>query len=129
MLNKSYAAEWLELSRRNLETAEMLFNHLHYTDVIAIDIHQSIEKAFKAVYAYYGISIPRTHTLGALFEFASAKIEINDVTIDDLLVISDYYESERYPGPKYFSPSNEEIAANLGIAKTIFNVIEQHIQQ
>ena len=127
MPNQSYAAEWLELSKRNLETAEMLFNHNHYTDVIAIDIHQSIEKAFKAIYAYYGISIPRTHTLGVLFEFVSTKIGMNAVTIDDLLVISDYYESERYPGPKYFSPSNEEIATNLEIAKNIFNVIKLHI--
>lgn len=129
MPNKSYAAEWVELSKHNLETAVMLFDHHHYTDVIAIDLHQSIEKAFKAVYAYYGIIIPRTHTLGALYEFVSTKIEISEVTIDDLLVISDYYESERYPGPKYFSPSNEEIAKHLRIASNIFTAIERHIER
>jgi len=60
MPNKTYALEWLDLSKRNLDTAILLFSHNHYTDVIAIDIHQILEKAFKAVHAYYGISIPRT---------------------------------------------------------------------
>ena len=63
MPNKPYAIEWLDISRRNLETAILLFNHNHYTDVIAIDIHQTLEKAFKAVYAFYGVSIPKSHLL------------------------------------------------------------------
>lgn len=128
MPNKSYAVEWLDLSKRNLETAEMLFNHHHYNDVIAIDIHQSIEKAFKAIYAYYGIAVPRTHILGALYEFVSTKIEL-DITIDHLLIISDYYDSERYPGPKYFLPSNEEIETNIQIAQNVFSFIDKHIRK
>jgi HEPN domain-containing protein len=43
--------------------------------VIAIDIHQTLEKAFKAVYAYYGMSIPKTHSLLPLFEFVKIKIK------------------------------------------------------
>lgn len=97
--------------------------------MIAIDIHQTLEKAFKAVYAYYGISIPRTHALLPLFEFVVTKIEINGVTIDELLIISDYYETDRYPGPKYFLPSNEETTINLDLTKRIFNAVERHINQ
>ena len=129
MPNKTYALEWLDSSKRNLDTAVLLFSHNHYTDVIAIDIHQTLEKAFKAVYAYYGISIPRTHTLLALFEFVITKIEISGVTIDDILIISDYYETDRYPGPKYFSPSIEETNLNLDLTKRIFNAVERHINQ
>ena len=129
MPNKAYAIEWLDRSKRNLDTAVLLFSHNHYTDVIAIDIQQTLEKAFKAVYAYYGISIPRTHTLLPLFEFVITKIEISEVTIDDILIISDYYEADRYPGPNYFLPSIEEIALNLDLAKRIFNAVEQLINQ
>jgi len=46
MPNKTYALEWLEISKRHLETAILLFSHNHYTDVIAIEIHQALEKAF-----------------------------------------------------------------------------------
>jgi HEPN domain-containing protein len=129
MPNKTYALEWLDRSKRNLDTAVLLFSHNHYTDVIAIDIQQTLEKAFKAVYAYYGISIPRTHTLLPLFEFVITKIEISGVTIDDILVISDYYEADRYPGPKYFLPPIEEIRLNLDLTKRIFNIVELHINQ
>ena len=75
MPNKTYSLEWLDSSKRNLDTALLLFNHNHYTDVIAIDIHQTLEKAFKAVYAYYGMSIPKTHSLLPLFEFVKIKIK------------------------------------------------------
>ena len=129
MPNKTYADEWLEISKRHLETAILLFKHNHYTDVIAIDIHQALEKAFKAVYAYYGISIPRTHTLLPLFEFATTKIELINVAIDDILIISDYYETDRYPGPKYFSPTNEEISINLDLAKRIYSAVGRHFNQ
>ena len=117
MPNKAYAIEWLDRSKRNLDTAVLLFSHNHYTDVIAIDIHQTLEKAFKAVNAYYGISIPRTHMLLPLFEFVITKIEISGVTIDDILIISDYYETDRYPGPKYFLPSIEETAKTSTLSK------------
>jgi HEPN domain-containing protein len=49
MPNRSYALEWLEMARRNLETAQLLFDVNHYTDVIAVDIQQTIEKTFKAL--------------------------------------------------------------------------------
>jgi len=97
MSNKHYALEWLNMSRHNLETAVLLISHKHYTDVIATDIHQTLEKAFKAVYAYYGISIPRSHALLPLFEFVVTRIEISEVSVDDILIISDYYETDRCP--------------------------------
>jgi HEPN domain-containing protein len=84
MPNQTYAKEWLDRAKRNLDTAVLLFNHNHYTDVIAIDIHQTLEKAFKSVYAYHGISIPRTHNLLPLFEFVRNKISIEDVNVDDI---------------------------------------------
>ncbi len=49
MPNRSYALEWLEMARRNLETAQLLFDVNLYTDVIAVDIQQTIEKTFKAL--------------------------------------------------------------------------------
>lgn len=67
MLNKIYAYEWLDLAAKNLETADLLFKENHYTDVIGIEIQQALEKVFKAVQAYQGISIDRTHDLVRLY--------------------------------------------------------------
>jgi len=79
MPNKKLALEWLGFAEKNLETAKLLNKHNHYTDVIAIDIQQSIEKTFKAVFAYYGVKIPRTHSLEILFNYASSKSVITDI--------------------------------------------------
>jgi HEPN domain-containing protein len=128
MPNKTYALEWLNTSKRNLETAILLLSHNHYTDVIAIDIHQTIEKAFKAVYAYCGINIPRTHSLLLLFEFVKSRINLIEISDDDILIISDYYESDRYPGPKYFFPSSKEITIKLELAKKIVSSVEKYIE-
>lgn len=101
MPNQTYALEWLNLAKRNLDTARLLIRENHYTDSIAIEIQQTIEKSFKSVYAYYGINIPRTHALTILFNFVVEKIPLDVTDIEVIITISDYYETDRYPGPRY----------------------------
>jgi hypothetical protein len=69
---------------------------------------------------------PRTHTLPLLFNFVIQHIEFKDISIDDIIRISDYYETDRYPEPKYFIPSKEEIGESLKIAENIYNSISKH---
>jgi len=58
MPNKTYALEWLHLANRNFETARLLLRENHFTDSIAIEIHQSIEKAFKSIVHFMGKAFP-----------------------------------------------------------------------
>jgi HEPN domain-containing protein len=122
MSNKAYAMEWIDLSNRHLETAALLLRENHYTDSIAIELHQCVEKAFKSVYAFYGESIPKTHSLPVLFNFVSIKVKIEELNIDDIIIISDYYESDRYPGPRYVIPSRSEV-------ENFYLLIEQTFRQ
>ena len=127
MPNQKLAKEWLKFSERNLETAILLNKENHYTDVIAIDIQQAVEKALKSLYAFDGHKIPRTHSLDILFNYASKKIQFPNTEIKDIAIINDYYESERYPGPKYFAPSRSEIVQMIDVAKNIIAEINQYI--
>lgn len=129
MPNKTYAGEWLDIAKRNVETARLLFDVKHYNDVIAIDIHQTIEKSLKAMYAYNGVNVPRSHSLLTLFEYVGQYIDMSDIGRTAIIEISDYYQSDRYPGPKYFIPENDEIERNLQVALSIFNRIQRHIDQ
>jgi len=129
MPNKTYAKEWQDIARRNIETAQLLFDVNHYNDVIAIDIHQTVEKSFKAIYAFYGVNVPRTHSLHLLFEYVEQFIDLNDISKSAIIEISDYYQSDRYPGPKYFIPERDEIERNLKLASAIFNRITLHIEK
>lgn len=126
MPNKKLALEWLSFAERNLETAKLLNRHNHYTDVIAIDIQQSVEKTFKAVFAFYGEKIPRTHSFEILYNFVFTKNIIENINKKKLLLISDYYVSERYPGPRYFMPDKDEINDSIEFAEIILNQIKDH---
>lgn len=127
MPNRTYALEWLNIAHKNLETARLLLRENHYTDSIAIEIQQALEKSFKAVYAYYGISIPRTHSLTVLFSIVNEKIPSEEIDIEDIITISDYYETDRYPGPKYFVPSREEVDHYFLFAEQLFKKIDEFI--
>ncbi len=123
MPNQAYALEWLSLAKKNLDTARLLIRENHYTDSIALEIHQTIEKSFKAVFAYHSIAIPRTHSLTILFRFVCEKIQIDKSRIDELIVISDYYETDRYPGPKYLIPDRTEVETNFKYAEELYHKI------
>jgi HEPN domain-containing protein len=127
MPNRTYAIEWYELAYRNLETARVLIRERHFTDSIALEIHQALEKSFKAIFAYHGISIPRTHALPLLFSFVQEKIGLSKEITEDLIIISDYYESERYPGPRYFIPDREEVEKYYDFAEEILNTIFNYL--
>jgi HEPN domain-containing protein len=127
MSNKTYAREWLTLAERNLETAKLLIRENHFTDIIAIELQQILEKCFKAVFALKGEKIPRTHSLLLLHDFVVQHLEIKCLSVDDLVTISDYYESERYPGPKYYLPSDAEVSYYFEIIGKVFFTISDYI--
>lgn len=129
MPNQRLAREWFSFAEKSLETALLLNRENHYTDVIAIDVQQAVEKALKAVYAYNGDKIPRTHSLEILHNYAENWVNLDDISKKDLLMISDYYQSERYPGPKYFMPERNEIDHVIDVAKNILGRIKQFINQ
>lgn len=124
MPNRKLANEWLSFAEKSLETAIVLNREDHYTDVIAVDIQQSIEKAFKAIYAYRGEKIPRTHSLDILYNHTRKYITIEEIDIKDIYTISDYYQTERYPGPNYFMPEREEVRNYLHLAQKIIQQIK-----
>ena len=127
MPNKKIAYEWLSFAEKNLETAILLNRAKHYTDVIAIDLQQAAEKTLKAVYAFYGEKIPRTHSLEILYNYAANWVDLEDINKLDLIILSDYYQTERYPGPRYFMPERDEIEKSIELVKRILDKINIHI--
>jgi HEPN domain-containing protein len=127
MPSKSYAIEWLGLASKNLETADLLFKENHYTDVIGIEIQQALEKIFKALQAYNNVSIEKTHDLVKLLDKTGKFITISLGNRELLEIISDYYMSNRYPGPNYSIPSKQEIANALDLAHKIFIEVKKSI--
>jgi hypothetical protein len=54
-------------------------------------------------------------------------MNLDDFDKKTLVVISDYYQTERYPGPRYFMPEREEIKESLEFANELVEKIKNYI--
>ena len=123
MPNRTYAKEWLEIAIRNLITARHLFDVEHFTDIIGIEIQQSIEKALKSILAYHNQKIPKEHDLVKLYFVLDDKLKLNDDEIVKLKIATNYFKEDRYPNPNYCLPPRDEIEDILEFSERLFEDI------
>ena len=128
MPNKTYALEWLQLAIKNLETANFLYQNNHYTDIIAVELQQALEKMMKSCYAFHNKKIPRIHELVALLDFCKNYIKIDENYFELCEIASEYYKDNRYPSPQYSIPERSEIESILNMASALFSRIKDYIK-
>jgi len=118
-MNKQAAKEWLEKSWHNLSTAKLLYDAKHYEDVIAVEIHYSIEKSLKAFLAYENKKILRTHDL---VEIAKEIINYIDLTDEFYLLknIAKYHIEESYPAFTRTLPTREVLNEAIIFGNSLF---------
>jgi HEPN domain-containing protein len=130
MPNKKIANEWLELAKRNLDGAIILYKAKHFNDVIGIELHQSIEKSLKAVTAFHNKNILKTHDLIVLLSNAEEFIQFESDLKKSLETATDYYVENRYPGGGFnFLPSDKEIEKVIEVAEYIYNTVYEYINK
>ena len=114
----------MSFSKKNLDTANLLFNVNHYEDIIGIEIQQTLEKLLKAVAANKNIKIPKEHDLVKLyFIIESSFIQLEEEDIILLRIATNYYKEDRYPNPNYNLPSRDEIEKVLSFTENLFNEV------
>ncbi len=128
MQNKSIGNEWLELAKRNLDAAKILFKEKHFNDVIGIELHQSIEKSLKAIPAFHGKTVLKTHDLIVLLSNAEEYLKFENELKKLLETATDYYVENRYPGGGFnFLPSDREIEEVIESAEYIYKIVKEYI--
>lgn len=123
MANKPYAIEWLIFSKKNLDTALLLFNANHYEDIVGIELQQCLEKLLKSFMAFENIKIPKEHDLVKLYYTIETYLDLDSADIVRLRIATDYYKEDRYPNPYYSLPSREEINDILNFTQHLFDKI------
>ncbi|NOQ29650.1 MAG: HEPN domain-containing protein [Helicobacteraceae bacterium] len=123
MANLPYAKEWLTFSQKNLDTAILLFNANHHTDIIGIELQQTLEKLLKSIMANQNIRIPKEHDLVKLYFIVEKYIEINEDEIILLKIATNYYKEDRYPNPNYSLPPKKEIKQVLDFSVELFDKV------
>ncbi len=123
MQNSVYAKEWLGFSKRNFETAQLLYDANHYEDIIGVELQQALEKCLKSIFAYKNRKIPREHDLVKIYFLIEEVLLISDDEVMLLRVATNYYKEERYPNPHYTLPSREEIKEVLDFTDKLFKEV------
>ena len=130
MPNKLLANEWLESGKKHLEVAEILFKNGHYTDIVGLELQQSVERILKAVLAYNNLSIIRTHDLATLLETVKNEIEFDNAIRVQCEIATDYFQDNRYPGGgSSFLPSDKEIGKVIETADYIYKKVKEYINK
>jgi HEPN domain-containing protein len=117
--------EWFEKGLHHIEVAQFLYDHGHYTDAIALHIHQALEKHLKGFLLKNGWILQNTHDLITLASRAeSFGLDLRDRE-DALDRINEYYVESRYPLGALTEYSRQEIAGSLGTATEIIDLIKR----
>jgi len=120
MSNSTYAKEWLQFAYKNLATAKLLFEVDHYADIIGVDIQQALEKMLKAICAYENKKIPKEHDLVKLYFLIEEQLPLEQDSIVNLRIATNYYKEDRYPNPNYELPTYKEIQEVLIFTEELF---------
>jgi HEPN domain-containing protein len=120
-MNKTAGFEWLEKGWHHLSTAKLLDQCNHYTDIIGVELHYSIEICLKAILAYDNQPIKKTHELYDLYLLVSDQIDLNNDEIALILMATKYHILEAYPTRDRQLPPKEEIKPILEFADQLLD--------
>jgi len=123
MSNEIYAKEWIEFAYKNLLTAKKLYKVDHFTDIIGIELQQSLEKVLKSLIAFKNEKIPKSHKLVEISELTDVEFTKEEKIL--LEIATSYYKVDRYPNPNYFLPSKEEIKKVLNFTEKLFDRVSK----
>ena len=95
---------------------------------LCFDSQQVVEKALKALCAYYNIAFPRTHDIAYLIELLTK----GDLTVSEELqhskLLTSYAVETRYPGD--YEPIDEsDYAKAVEIAEKVLAWVEKSIEE
>ena len=114
--------EWLDHSRKDLDSAEFLTRMMpEPLEIICFHCQQSVEKAMKAYLSFINLRPPRTHDLDELIEMCNNNeiMSLRDITIP----LNDYSVMVRYPSHEKLNQDDKNQAINA--AKTVLALIMQ----
>lgn len=120
-MNETAAKEWLTKAWHHYSSAKLLFKANHYSDIIAVELHYSIEIILKAILAYENKKIIRTHELFEIYELVCDRIKLNETEIKLLSITTDYHIEDVYPAFDRQLPSVEEIKKVMDFTQKMFD--------
>lgn len=126
-MNEETVLKWYKQACHDLEMAEKNIEIEGY-DVAAFLSQQSVEKLLKAIFAFEGRNIPRSHYIDELAQ----ELHVAQEVLDDVLELTADYMFARYPDVADHVPYeeyDEDIAREkVNRAQNIFERLKERLQ-
>ena len=122
-MNKTASKEWLVKAWHHLSTANILYGIEHYTDIIGVEVHYSLEITLKSLIMYENKALKKTHELYEIYTMVKKLITLDKDEIKMLIQATEYHILEAYPASHRRLPSREEIKQILDFTNKLFEEV------
>lgn len=132
-MTKKLPELWLQHAKDDLRSAETLMKASIY-NMVCFHSQQAVEKALKAIIAYYEQDIIRTHNLIRLYKICE-DLHTSELYIEDdwLIFLNDVYIDSRYPADFGVLPGGQpdqnDATKALEYANSIFERLRPIIEE
>ena len=120
-MKRTAACLWLEMAERDLKASKILLEN-SLLEVALFHAQQAVEKALKALIAYYGFEAPRSHNIDRLLSF------LEGIGVDTDLIrrlqperLTKFSIIGRYPA---FQPISQEEGELVYTAEMVLNQVK-----
>lgn len=128
MVDTTRYLDWLEMAKKDLKGAEILFEYDGDYGLICFHCQQAIEKYLK------GYLISKTGILQeghSLVKLCKKAIDFNDVFkefLKDCAFVNTYYIETRYPSEDPLNITEEEVLTCFSITRSIMELIDNNLK-
>lgn len=123
--NLKLAKVWLKRARSSLVQSEIGINNPNIMlEDLCFNAQQATEKSLKSLFAFEGIEIPKTHSIGFIIKKLK---EIGYILPENLLeaaLLTEYSVKTRYPG-EYEEISKEDYKEAVDLAKKVYKYVSE----
>ncbi|HWQ75477.1 MAG TPA: HEPN domain-containing protein, partial [Syntrophomonas sp.] len=102
--------EWLEMAKKDIQGAEILFDHDADNGIICFHCQQSIEKSLKGFLIFVTGVLHDGHSLVKLCKKAANHNALFSDMLKDMAFVNTYYIETRYPAEDPLLVSKEDAA-------------------
>ena len=130
MHNKSKALDWIKYSERDRDIASHLMENYHPlpANIICWLCQQSVEKAYKAILAYYDEKIPKIHDIRLLQKLTSEHEPVVNIDVKIADKLTEFATESRYPD-NVFDFTREDVDFGLKYAAQVLSKVKDVLKQ
>lgn len=121
--------EWLEMAKKDIQGAEILFEHDADNGIVCFHCQQAIEKSLKGFLISVSGILHDGHSLVKLCKKAANHNSLFSDMLKDMAFVNTYYIETRYPAEDPLMVSKEDAAECMTISKKVIGMIEDIINE